>query len=101
MVHIKRIDEMVDLPLNDFELDNNDRNYLLKNGCDQSDVDEVMNAVKYLGCSMNGHPITIEDAIDYLGREEFLNGLKDAAFNRVAYKGKNGEVEFNCTELFD
>ena len=101
MIHIKRIDEMMGEPLNDFVLDNNDRNYLLKIGCGQRDVDEVMDAVKYLTCYMNEKPITLDDAVEYLGREEFLNGLKDAAYNRVAYKGNNNEVEFNCSQLFD
>ena len=101
MIHIKRIDEMIGEPLNDFVLDNNDRNYLLRSGCGQRDVDEVIDAVKYLVCTKDGELITLDDAVEYLGREEFLDGLKDAAYNRVSYKGNNGEIEFNCSQLFD
>lgn len=100
MIHIKRIDEMMDEPLNDFVLNNNDRSYLLRSGCGQMDVDEVMDAVKYLVCKNDGELITLEDAVEYLGREDFLEGLKDAAYNGVAYRGDNGEIEFNCSQLF-
>lgn len=49
----------------------------------------------------DGHTISYKDAIDILGRENFLSGISRAAFHWTCSRETNGVwISFDCSDFF-
>ena len=83
------------------KLANADKNMLKEYGYEEEDFAQIQRALdkrntKYTTYADDGKPITREEAIKLLGRENFLSGLARSCFHYTAVRVVNGNVRVYC-----
>lgn len=80
-----------------------DKEYLLKCGYREDELNQIEEALNFTIYELNGkRKISVKTARRILGDEMFLSGLSRSAFHWTAIREKNGqEVYFDSSPLFE
>lgn len=80
------------------KLTTQNKKYLANIGYPTADFEQIEIALKFLRLENNkDEALTINEAIDKIGIQDFLSGLARAAFHWTSFR--NG-VYFNCSKMF-
>jgi hypothetical protein len=84
------------------KLTNKDKEMLINWGYKEEDLNQIERATTKTTYEMNGKKISINEALNVLGRETFLSGISRSAFHWSAGRedGKGQTVYFNSSKLF-
>jgi hypothetical protein len=84
------------------KLTSGDKELLIKWGHNEEDLNQIEEAITKTVYEMNGKKITIDKAIDILGRETYLSGISRSAFHWSACREneKGQEIYFDSSKLF-
>lgn len=82
---------------------NEDTKLLQEWGYPQEDIDQIKRARKFVVLKVKDKKISIDKAIEILGREDFLSGLSRASFHwtSVRKNDKGDSVYFDCSKMFE
>ena len=81
---------------------NKDTKLLQEWGYSQEDIEQIKYARKFVVLEIKYKKISIDEAIEILGRENFLSGLSRASFHWTCSRAndKGVSVYFDCSKMF-
>ena len=82
---------------------NEDTKLLQDWGYSQEDIEQIKQARKFVVLEVKDKKISIDKAIEILGREDFLSGLSRASFHFTSIRknDKGDSVYFDCRKMFE
>lgn len=86
--------------MEDFKLTRKDMAVLRSCGYDRREYKQIEVCANIcIYTDNNGHTMSYKDAIEILGREQFLSGISRAAFHWSSYREENASgVYFDCSD---
>ena len=83
------------------KLTNKDKELLTSWGHPESDFAQIEKAMSKTTYETNGKKISRDEALETLGRKEYLSGISRSAFHWSACRGEEGNyVYFDSSKLF-